>query len=411
MLKKPFWFYYWGKGNKKMQKKIVLAYSGGLDTSIAIGWLREKGFLVYAYLADVGQPMNKSKIQKRALDCGAKKVIIEDLKKEFVDDYIIPALKANAVYEEKYFLGTALSRPLIAKGMVKVAKKLGAKYVAHGCTGKGNDQVRFEMAFASFAPYLQVIAPAREWDFKSREEQIDYAKKHHIPIEATRKNPYSVDRNLWGVSIECGLLEDPQNAPPPDAYILTKDPEKATAKIVQIHFKKGMPTKLNQKRMKISSLIDKLNKIGGECGIGRSDLVEDRFVGIKSREVYEAPAANILTFAHKELEALTLDKETMHFKKMLEQKYAQLIYNGFWFTPLKEALDAFINKTQAFVTGEVKLKLYKGHIIILSRKSKFSLYSKKLATYGKGDIFDRKAATGFIKILGLPYKLTGKRNR
>jgi len=394
-------------------KKIVLAYSGGLDTSLAVGWLKEKGFDVIAYLVDIGQGLDKSKVSKKAYACGAKKVVIDDLKEEFVNSYITPALKANAVYEGKYFLATALSRPLIAKGQVKVAKKTGAKYLAHGCTGKGNDQVRFEMAFASLAPNLVVVAPAREWHFSSREEQVAFAKKHKIPVEATKKSPYSIDENLWGVSIECGVLEDPWKTPPEDAYILTKAPEKAAskAKVTSITFNKGVPSKLNGKKIKLSSLIEKLNKVGGESGVGRSDLVENRFIGIKSREIYEAPAANILTFAHKELEALTLDKETANLKKALEEKYTNLIYNGFWFTPLKEALDAFMGKSQEFVTGEVKLKLYKGNVITLGRKSKYSLYSKKLATYGKEDVFDKAAATGFISILGLPYKLTGKRKK
>lgn len=394
-----------------MKKSVVLAYSGGLDTSIAVGWLKERGFAVYGYMADVGQPMDKEKIKKKALDCGAEKIVIEDLKDEFIGDYIIPALKANAIYEDKYFLATALSRPLIAKGLVETAKKLGAGFVSHGCTGKGNDQVRFEMAFASLLPELKTIAPAREWNFKSREEQVDYAKKHNIPVEATKKKPYSLDVNLWGVSIECGVLEDPWIEPPQDAYILTKDPlsPSAKTKIVEIEFEKGVPVKFDGKKIRLASLIAELNKIGGECGVGRSDLVENRFVGIKSREIYEAPAASVLVYAHKEVEALTLDRETAQFKKMLEQKYSQLIYNGLWFTPLKESVDAFMEKTQEYVTGTVKLKLSKGNIITLGRKSKFSLYSKELATYSEEDTFDRTAATGFIKISSLPYKLIGKR--
>lgn len=396
-----------------MKKSVVLAYSGGLDTSIAVGWLKEKGFAVYGYLANVGQPMDKEKIKKKALDCGAEKVVIEDLKDEFIDGYIKPALKANAVYEDKYFLATALSRPLIAKGLVEAAKKLGAGFVAHGCTGKGNDQVRFEMAFAALSPELEMIAPAREWNFKSREEQVDYAKKHNIPVEATKEKPYSIDVNLWGVSIECGVLEDPWVEPPQDAYILTKDPLSASAKtkIVEITFEKGVPVKLEGEKIKFASLIEALNKIGGECGVGRSDLVENRFVGIKSREIYEAPAASVLVYAHKELEALTLDRETAQFKKILEQKYSQLIYNGLWFAPLKEAIDAFMEKTQEYVSGTVKLKLSKGNIITLGRKSEFSLYSKELATYSEEDTFDKTAATGFIKISSLPYKLTGKRKK
>lgn len=394
-----------------MKKKVILAYSGGLDTSIAIGWLRERGFGVIAYLADVGQPMDKKTVTQKAYDCGAEEVIIEDLKKEFADKYIMPAIKANAVYEEKYFLGTALSRPLIAEGLVETAKKLKAEYVSHGCTGKGNDQIRFEMAFNCLAPQLKVIAPAREWDFKSREEQVNYAKKHSLPVEATKKKPYSIDINLWGVSIECGVLEDPTAAPPEEAYILTKSPLSKAAKsqTISLRFEKGIPVKLNEKQLSAIAIIESLNKIGGDCAVGRSDLIENRFIGIKSREVYEAPAAAILTYAHKELEALILDRETAHFKKMMEQKYSEVIYNGFWFTPLKEALDAFIEKTQAFISGDVTLKLHKGSIITSARSSKFSLYSKELATYGTGDVFDKTAASGFIKILGLPFALAGRR--
>lgn len=394
-------------------KKVVLAYSGGLDTSIAVGWLKDRGFDVIAYVGDVGQKLDRKKLTKKAKDSGVSKIVIDDLKKEFVKDYIIPALKANAVYEGKYYLATALSRPLIAKGLIDLAKKEKAGYASHGCTAKGNDQVRFELAFYSLAPKIKVVAPAREWDFKSREEQVDFAVKHKIPVDATKKSPYSIDENLWGVSIECGVLEDLEKTLPEDAYVMTVSGKKAPSKEekIEIEFKNGVPIGLNGKKMELIKIIEALNKIGGQNAIGRSDLIEDRFVGIKSREIYEAPAATILTFAHKELEALTLDRETLHFKNYIEQKYAQLIYNGFFFTPLKEALDAFFAKTQGYVTGAIKLKLYKGNITTLSRNSKFSLYSKKLATYGKEDIFDKTAASGFIKILGLPYRLTGKRNK
>ncbi len=394
-------------------KKVVLAYSGGLDTSIAVGWLKDRGFEVIAYLGDVGQKIDRAKIIPKAKKSGVSKIIIEDLKKEFVDSYIKPAIKANAVYEEKYFLATALSRPLIAKRQVETAKKEEAGYLAHGCTGKGNDQVRFEMTFASLAPGLKIVAPAREWDFVSREEQVDFAVKHKIPVDVSKKSPYSIDENLWGVSIECGVLEDPEKVLPKDAYLLTKSPEQAPSKpkLLSIAFEKGIPVGLDGKKMNLIALINNLNTIGGACGVGRSDLIENRTVGIKSREVYEAPAAAILTFAHRELEAMTLDKETAHFKKIIEQKYGQLIYNGCWFTPLKASLDAFINETQKTVSGEIKLKLYKGNIIICGRKSRLSLYSKELATYSQEDIFDRTAASGFIKLLSLPYKLTGKRRK
>jgi argininosuccinate synthase len=394
-------------------KKIVLAYSGGLDTSIAVGWLKERGFEVIAYCGDVGQSIDVKKLSKKAKDTGVKKLIIKDLKKEFVQDYIIPAIKANALYEDKYYLATALSRPILAKAQVDIAKKEKAGYLGHGCTGKGNDQVRFEMGFASLAPNLKVIAPAREWDFASREEQVEYAQKHKIPVDITKKSPYSIDENIWGVSIECGVLEDPEKTLPEEAYLMTSSLKKAPAKeeIVKIEFKKGVPVKLNGKKLSVYEIIKKLNHLGGKHGIGRSDMIENRSVGIKSREVYEAPAAAILVFAHKELEAMTLDKATLHHKAVLEKQYADLIYHGCWFTPLKEAIDAFIEKTQSVVTGVITLKLYKGNVVIAGRKSDYSLYSKNLATYSEDDTFDRTAASGFIKIISLPYKITGKRKK
>jgi argininosuccinate synthase len=394
-------------------KKIVLAYSGGLDTSIAVGWLKERGFEVVGFLGDVGQPINKKKLNKKAKDTGIKKFIIKDLRNEFVKDYIIPAIKANAVYEDKYYLATALSRPLLSKAQVSIAKKEKASYLGHGCTGKGNDQVRFEMGFASLAPDMQVVAPAREWDFASREEQVDYALAHKIPVDVTKKSPYSIDENLWGVSIECGVLEDPKKTLPDKAYLMTKSPEKAPAKsqVVKISFKKGAPVKLNGKKMPAIKIIEKLNKIGGKHAIGRADMIENRSVGIKSREVYEAPAAAILVSAHKELEAMTLDKASLHHKAILEKTYADLIYHGCWFTPLKEAIEAFIDKTQDVVTGDISLKLYKGSITVVSRDSDYSLYKKDLATYSEDDVFDRTAASGFIKLMSLPYKITGKRKK
>ncbi len=394
-------------------KKVVLAYSGGLDTSLAVKWLKDQGFEVVAYLADIGQGIDKKDLRVKAKKAGAKKVIIKDLKKEFVRDYIIPAIYANAVYEGKYYLATALSRPLIAKEVVRVAREENATFIAHGCTGKGNDQLRFELTFNLLGPELKVIAPLRQWPFKSREEEIDYCRKCNIPVEISKESPYSIDKNLWGISIECGILEDIKEAPPEDAYILTNSPDKAPSrpKMVEIEFKKGMPIKLDGKRLDGVSLINRLNEIGSECAIGRTDLIEDRAIGIKSREVYEAPAATILISAHKELESLTLDRETLQYKSLIEQKYAQLIYNGLFFTPLKEALDRFIDKTQEYVSGKIRLKLYKGNIQIISRESRDSLYSKKLATYSKEDTFNQKASEGFIKILGLPYKLTAKRRR
>jgi len=394
-------------------KKIVLAYSGGLDTSIAVGWLKERGFEVIAYCGDVGQKIDAKKLAKKAKDTGVKKLIIKDLKNKFVKDYIIPAIKANAIYEDKYFLSTALSRPIIAKAQVEIAKKEKAGYLGHGCTGKGNDQVRFEMGFASLAPNLKVVAPAREWDFASREEQVDYALKHKIPVDITKKSPYSIDKNIWGVSIECGVLEDPTKVLPEDAYLITQSLKNAPTEeaAIKISFKEGVPVALNGKKMSVYKIIEKLNALGGKHGIGRSDMIENRSVGIKSREVYEAPAAAILVAAHKELEAMTLDKATMHYKAILEKQYTDLIYHGCWFTPLKEAIDAFIQKTQSVVSGEISLKLYKGNITVAGRKSDYSLYSKELATYSEDDAFDRTAASGFIKIISLPYKITGKRKK
>lgn len=387
-------------------KKVILAYSGGLDTSCCIRWLYDNGYEVVAYLADVGQGVDLSSVKKRAKATGASKVIVQDLKNEFVNDFIFPALMAGAIYEAKYFLATALSRPLIAKGLVEAARRERANYVAHGCTGKGNDQVRFEVSIGALNPKLKVIAPLREWALATREEEIKYAKAHGIPIEVTKKSPYSIDRNLWGVSIECGALEDPALAPPKGAYQITRDPQDCPdkAQILTIEFDKGMPCKLNEKGINSAELISRLQRIGGMHGVGRTDLVENRLVGIKSREIYEAPAAAILHTAHQALEELVLDRELSHFKNGVSLKYAELIYYGLWYTPLKDALDRFVEQTQRFVTGTVKLKLYKGSITCVGRTSKYSLYKKELATYGPGDKFDRSLAEGFIKLWGLPYK-------
>lgn len=386
-------------------KKVVLAYSGGLDTSVAVKWLSGKGYDVIAYMADVGQGGDFKKLKHRALGAGASKVIIEDLKDTFAEDFVFKALKANAVYESRYLLATALSRPIIAKGMVEAAKKEKAGFIAHGCTGKGNDQVRFEVTSMSLDPKLKIIAPLREWDMGSRDEEIEYAKKHKIPIDTTKKSPYSIDKNIWGMSIECGVLEDPWNEPPEDAYCMSCNPEKAPSKAVyvEIDFEKGVPIKIDGKKYKPVELILKLNDIGGSNGVGRTDLVENRLVGIKSREIYEAPGAWILYYAHKDLESLVLDRELLHFKEQVSLKYAELIYYGLWYTPLKNALDAFINETQKLVTGSVRVKLQKGVINVTGRKSPYSLYKKELATYDKGDKFDRKIAEGFIKVWGMPY--------
>ena len=387
-------------------KKIVLAYSGGLDTSVAIKWLKDKGYDVIAYLADVGQGQNFKEVKKRALGTGASKVIVEDLRKEFMTDFVFTSLKANAVYEGKYFLATALSRPIIAKGLVEAAWKEKAGFIGHGCTGKGNDQVRFEVTAMALDPKLKVIAPVREWDLPTRDAEIRYAKTHKIPIDVTKKKPYSIDKNLWGISIESGKLEDPWFEPTEDIYQMTKALTKTPAKPVylNIYFEKGIPKKINGVSFDPVRLVSKLNELGGDHGVGRSDMIEDRLVGIKSREIYEAPAAFILIEAHKALEQLTLDRETIHFKEKVGLEYSRLIYYGLWYSPLKEALDKFINKTQTKVTGTARIKLFKGHAVCVGRKSPYSLYREELATYGEGDVFDQSLAKGFIEIFGLPYK-------
>jgi argininosuccinate synthase len=387
-------------------KKIVLAYSGGLDTSIAIRWLKDKGFDIIACLVDVGQKADFKKAKAKAKRIGALRVYVIDAKDEFVRDFIFPALKANAVYEGKYLLATALSRPLIAKALATVAAKEGARFVGHGCTGKGNDQVRIEVSLAALARNLEIIAPVRIWDFASRQAQIRYAKKHGIPVTATKKSPYSLDENLWGVSIECGVLENPGTEPPKDAYQMTRDPQDTPNRpaYITIGFKKGIPVSINQRAYTPVGLISRLNTVGSLHGVGRSDMIENRLVGIKSREIYEAPAAQILHTAHRELDALVLDRELAHFKDMVSLKYAELIYYGLWYGPLRKALDRFVAYTQDVVTGDVRLKLYKGSISVVGRTSGFSLYDEALATYSSGDSFDHKAAEGFIKIWGLPYR-------
>ena len=378
-----------------MSKKIVLAYSGGLDTSIIIPWLRE----------NLGSEFSPADLKKRALASGASKVYIKDLRWEFAQQFILPSLKANAIYEGKYVLSTALGRPLIAKYMVEVAKKEKCGFVAHGCTGKGNDQVRFDATTMILNPRLKIVAPLREWHLTSRESEIEYAKKKNLPIKTTKEKIYSIDKNIWGVSIEAGVLENLNNEPKEDAYLMTQSLMKAPnkAEYITITFEKGVPVSLNSKKMDIVSLIEKLNQIGGRHGIGRTDLIEDRTVGIKSREVYEAPAAWILISAHKELESLVLDKETIYFKEIAGLKYAQLVYQGLWFSKLRASLDAFVQKTQEPVSGKITLKIYKGNIIVAKRNSKNSLYKKELATYGKKDKFDKASAEGFIKIFSMPF--------
>jgi len=354
----------------------------------------------------VGQGKDIAASKKRAIKAGAKKLIVGDLEREFVEDFVWPSLKANAVYESKYFLATALSRPLIAKKLVEVAHKEGAKYVAHGCTGKGNDQVRFEVTIGALDPSINVIAPVREWELATREAEIRYAKIHGIPLGVTKKKPYSIDKNIWGISIESGKLEDPWYEPREDAYQLTGPVDKSPNKpcYLKIEFKHGIPMKINGKSLGAVALIKKLNEIGARHSIGRTDLIEDRLVGIKSREVYEAPAASILLEAHKALEGLVLDRETIYFKEIVGLKYARLIYDGLWYTPLKKAIDKFVDYTQKVAGGTVNMKLFKGSVSVAGRKSPKSLYRKELATYGKGDKFDQSLAKGFIELFGLPYR-------
>jgi argininosuccinate synthase len=386
--------------------KLVLAYSGGLDTSVAIKWLQERGYDVIACCLDLGEGKDLDFVKEKALKVGAIKSYVIDVKEEFANEYALIALQAHALYEGKYPLVSALSRPLIAKKLVEIAELEGAVAVAHGCTGKGNDQVRFEVSIKALNPNLEVIAPVREWSW-SREEEIEYAKKHGIPIPVDLDSPFSIDQNLWGRSNECGILEDPWAAPPEEAYELTAALENTpdVPEIIEIGFEQGIPKTLNGKPYSLASLILELNAIAGKHGVGRIDHVENRLVGIKSREVYECPGAITLIKAHKELEDLTLVKEVAHFKPIIEQKLAEVIYNGLWFSPIKDALVAFLKETQKNVTGVVRVKLFKGHAIIEGRKSEFSLYDEKLATYTADDQFDHQAAVGFISLYGLPTKV------
>jgi argininosuccinate synthase len=393
-----------------MAEKLVLAYSGGLDTSVAVRWLHEKyGYDVIAVTIDVGNEKDFTLIKDKAIKVGAIKSLVIDARKEFVNDYIFPALQANAIYEEHYPLATALARPLIAKTLVDVARTEGAKAIAHGCTGKGNDQVRFDVGINSLAPDLKIVAPAREWGM-TREELIQYAGKYGIPLPITSKSPYSIDENLWGKSTECGVLEDPWNEPPEDAFNWTKSVKDAPdePEYIEIGFEKGIPVSLNGKNLDGICIIRKLNGIAGNHGIGRIDMVENRLVGIKSRETYEAPAATVLLAAHKSLETLTLSKTQYRFKQTVSRELSNLVYEGLWFSGHREDLCAYINSTQRFVTGDVRLKLHKGNCTVVGRKSPYSLYSHGLATYAEGDQFDQSAAIGFIKLWGLPAKIQGQ---
>ncbi|MFA5519682.1 MAG: argininosuccinate synthase, partial [Spirochaetota bacterium] len=389
-------------------KKVVLAYSGGLDTSIILKWLKETYKCeVIAYAANIGQEEELDGLEEKAKKTGASKCYIEDLTEDFVKNYIFNAIKANAIYEDRYLLGTAIARPVIAKRQVEIARLEGADAVCHGATGKGNDQVRFEMAFMGLAPDLKIIAPWRNWELDSRDKLFNYAEKHKIPLPVTRDKPFSMDRNILHISYEGGVLEDPYREPDEDMFILTKSPENAPDKAtyIEIEFKKGEPVAIDGKKMKPVALMKKLNKIAGENGIGRVDIVENRLVGIKSRGVYETPAGTVLITAHRDIESITLDRDTQHLKDNLANEYATLIYNGLWFSRKREALDALINKTQEMVNGTVRLKLYKGNCTVVGRKSNDTLYSADIATFDASTLYDQKDATGFLNLFGLPYKV------
>jgi len=386
-------------------KKVVLAYSGGLDTSIIIPWLRENyGCEVIAFAADLGQGEELDGLEEKAIATGASKCYVEDLRQNFIEEFIWPTLKAGAVYEGRYLLGTSFARPLIARRQVEIAMAEGADAVAHGCTGKGNDQVRFELTYKAFNPKLHIIAPWREWNIRSREDAIAYAEARKIPSKASKEKIYSNDRNIWHISHEGGDLEDPWNEPKEEMFVLSVSPEKAPDRptYVEVNFESGIPVGLNGKRMAAVPLVQELNKLAGANGIGRADIVENRLVGMKSRGVYETPAGTVLYFAHRELESLVLDRETLYQKEMLVPRYAQLVYNGAWYTPVREALDAFVTVTQKLVTGTVRLKLYKGNVISAGRKSPYSLYREDFATFSEEDVYDQKDAKGFINLFGLP---------
>jgi len=397
-----------------MIKKIVLAYSGGLDTSVAIKWLKEKyNTEIIAFCADLGQGEDLEVIKEKALKTGASKVYVEDLKEEFVKEYIFPMLRANAVYEGSYLLGTSIARPLIAKKQIEIADKEGAEAVAHGATGKGNDQVRFELTYYALKPDVKVIAPWREWSFNSRKSLIEYSRKHGIPVTATKEKPYSIDRNLFHISYEGGILEDPWQEPPSDMYTMIAPPEKAPDKpeYIEISYKKGDPVAINNKRMPPAKLLSRLNSIAGKNGIGRIDIVENRYVGIKSRGVYETPGGTVLHLAHRAIESIILDREIMHLRDSLITRYSELIYYGYWFSPERVALQNLIDDIQKNVTGTVRVKLYKGNCYIVGRKSPDSLYHPELATFETEDVYNQKDAEGFIRINALRLKLRRLRTK
>ncbi len=389
-------------------KKVVLAYSGGLDTSVIIPWLKENyNCEVIAMCADVGQGDELAPVREKALKSGASKVYIEDLKQEFLEGYVWPTLKAGAVYEGKYLLGTSFARPIIAKALVEIAEKEGADAIAHGATGKGNDQVRFELTVKALAPHLKIIAPWRQWHIRSREDAIDYAEKHGIPIPVTKKRPYSMDRNIWHLSHEGADLESPANEPLDDLYMISKHPQQAsdTPEYVEVSFEKGIPVAVNGEKLGAVALLEKLNEIGAEHGIGITDIVENRLVGMKSRGVYENPGGAILYYAHRELEYLTLDRATFHYKEQVAIRYSELVYDGMWFSQLRESLAAFVDATQQTVTGTVRLKLYKGNIMSAGATSPYSLYHEGFVTFSYDDVYNQKDAEGFINLFGLPLKV------
>lgn len=387
-------------------KKVVLAYSGGLDTSVIIPWLKENynNCEVIAVTADLGQGDELDPVHDKALKSGASKCYILDLKEEFIADYVWPVVKAGAVYEKKYLLGTSFARPLIAKRLVEIAEKEGADAVAHGATGKGNDQVRFELPVKALAPQLAIIAPWREWSIRSREDAIDFAEAHNIPIPVTKEHDYSMDRNMWHLSHEGSDLEDPWNAPKDALFIVTNTPETAPdkAEYVELEFEQGVPVAVNGKKMSPATIVENLNEIGIRNGVGICDMVENRLVGMKSRGVYETPGGSIIYYAHNELENLCLDRATMSYKQMVGIKYSELVYDGMWFSPLREALAAFVDETQKTVTGTVRLKLYKGNIISAGAKSPYSLYSQEYVTFGADEVYNQADASGFINLFGLP---------
>jgi argininosuccinate synthase len=393
---------------KKNVKKVVLAYSGGLDTSVIIPWLKENYRCeVVAMCADLGQGEELAPVHDKALKSGAVKCYIEDLKQEFVEEFIWPVLKAGAVYEKKYLLGTSFARPLIAKKLVEIAQKEGADAVAHGATGKGNDQVRFELTVKALAPHLTIIAPWREWNIRSREDAIDYAEKHGVPVPVTKKRPYSMDRNIWHLSHEGADLENPANEPPDDLYLIVNTPENAPAEAeyATIDFERGVPVALNGKQTGAVALVEALNALGAKHGVGITDMVENRLVGMKSRGVYETPAGALLYHAHNDLESLTLDRATLHYKQLIAVKYAELVYDGLWYTPLREALAAFVDETQKTAAGSVRLKLYKGNIKSAGVQSPYSLYHEGFVTFGRDEVYNQADAEGFINLFGLPLKV------